>query len=282
MARTITDIYNDLLAQKEATPELASLTSNSKVAIWRLWLWIVAYATYILESLWDEKSKELEQKAANTLIGTINWYAQKCREWQYGHQLQWINNVYTYATIDDEAKIVKWVAISEVEGGLWIKVAKDDGNGNPTPLTTAELNDLRAYMHQLKMVGTRVTIVSLDADKLAFGIDVYYYGNYTVVKDNVINQIVGYLQNLPFDGALSRANLITVINQVAGVEDVYIKSITAQYGSNPAETIDRIAVPHSGYWQLDGGNDFSHESIAADSITIDNGGNCSITFKLYK
>lgn len=282
MARTVTEIYNDLLAQKEATPELASLTSNSKVAIWRLWLWIVAYATYILECLLDEKAKELDQKAANTLVGTISWYAQKCREWQYGYQLQWINNVYTYATNDDEAKLVKRVAISEVEGGLWIKVAKDDGSGNPTPLTTSELNDLRAYMHQLKMVGTRVTIVSLDADKLAFDVDVYYYGNYAVVKDNVINAIINYLKNLPFDGALSRANLITVINEVAGVEDVYVNSISAQYGSNPAEAIDRIAVPYSGYWRLDGGNEFSNEIITADCISIDNGGNCKLNFKLYK
>jgi len=282
MARSITDIYNELLAKKEATPELAGLTSTSKVAIWRLWLWIVAYATYILESLWDEKAKELDQKAANTLVGTIGWYAQKCREWQYGYQLQWIDNIYTYATNDDNAKLVKWIAISEIEGGLWIKVAKDDGNGNPIPLTTAELNDLRAYMHQLKLVGTRVTIVSLDADKLAFAIDVYYYGNYVVVKDNVINAIINYLQILPFDGALSRANLITVINEVAGVEDVYINSLTAQYGSNLAEAIDHIAVPYSGYWQLDGGNDFANETISVDSITVYNGGNCQITFKLYK
>jgi len=282
MARSTTEIYNDLLAKKEATPELASLTSTSMVAIWRLWLWIVAYATYILESLWDVKAKELEQKAANTLVGTISWYAQKCREWQYGYQLEWIDNVYTYATHDDNAKLAKWVAISEVEGGLWIKVAKDDGNGNPTPLTAAELNDLRAYMYQLKMVGTRVTIVSLDADKLAFNVDVYYYGNYTVVKDNVINAIVGYLQNLPFDGALSRANLITMINEVAGVEDIYINTLTAQYGNNPAEAIDRIAVPYSGYWQLDGGNDFANETIYGDNITLSNGGSCIIRFKLYK
>ena len=282
MARATTEIYNDLLAKKEATPELSGLTSTSKVAIWRLWLWIVAYATYILESLWDVKAKELEQQAANTLVGTISWYAQKCREWQYGYQLEWIDNVYTYATHDDNAKLAKWVAISEVEGGLWIKVAKDDGNGNPTPLTTAELNDLRAYMHQLKMVGTRLTIVSLDADKLAFDIDVYYYGNYAVVKDNVINAIINYLNKLPFDGALSRANLITVINEVAGVEDVYINTLTAQYGNNPAEAIDRIAVPYSGYWRLDGGNNFANETISADSITLSNGGACTITFKLYK
>jgi len=282
MPRTTTEIYNDLLAKKEATPELAFLTSNSKVAIWRLWLWIVAYATYIIESLWDVKAKELEQKAANTLVGTIAWYAQKCREWQYGYQLEWIDNVYTYATNDDNAKLAKWVAISEVEGGLWIKVAKDDGNGNPTPLTAAELNDLRAYMYQLKMVGTRVTIVSLDADKLAFDVDVYYYGNYAVVKDNVVNAIVGYLQNLPFDGALSRANFITMINEVPGVEDIYINTLTAQYGNNSAEDIDRIAVPYSGYWRLDGGNDFANETIAADSITLSNGGGCFIRFILYK
>ncbi len=71
MARTVTEIYNDLLAQKEATPELAGLTSTAKTAIWRLWLYIVAYVIALHEALWDKKANEL------TELAKIHWWAQR-------------------------------------------------------------------------------------------------------------------------------------------------------------------------------------------------------------
>lgn len=282
MARKVTEIYNDLLAQKEATPELAGLTSSAKTAIWRLWLYIVAYVTALHEALWDNKAAELTELAKNTLVGTAGWYAQKCREWQNGHNLELIDGKYQYAVDDPDARLVKRVAISEIERGIMIKVANEDNNGNPIPLTSEQLANLQAYLNQIKIVGTKIDLVSLNADKLLFNITIYYSGSYTTVKDNVISAIINYLQTLPFDGAVTRANIVTAINNIEGVEDVYVTSLQYQYGSNPIKMIDRIALPASGYWALDGGNEFGNVTNNTDgSVTINNGGNCSLTFRLY-
>ncbi len=282
MARTVTEIYNDLIAQKEATPELAGLNSTAKTAIWRLWLYIVAYITALHEALWDAKAAELTELAKNTFVGTFRWYAQKIREWQNGHQLTLVDGKYIYTTDDPDARLVKRVAISEVERGLLIKVANEDSSGNPIPLSAEQLNNLRAYLNDIKLVGTYIDIVSLNADLLQFDLTIYYNGTYSIIKDNVIAAIVNYLKTLTFDGAVTRANLITAVNNVEGVEDIYVTSLYHQYGSNPAEAIDRIALPASGYWALDGGNSFDNIINNNDgSVTIDNGGNCSLTFKLY-
>ncbi len=282
MARTVDEIYNELLRQKEATPELAGLTSTAKTAVWRLWLYIVAYITALHEALWDTKAAELAELAKNTLVGTPGWYAQKCREWQNGYQLELIDGKYQYATDDPDARLVKRVAISEVERGLLIKVANEDSNGNPIPLSTEQLINLRAYLNNIKLAGTYIDLVSHNADLLQFDVIIFYKGTYSIIKDNVIAAIISYIKALPFDGAVTRANLITAINNVEGVEDVYVTSIAQQFGNNPSESIDRIAYPASGYWALDGGNNFSTTTNNNDgSVTIDNGGNCSITFRLY-
>ncbi len=282
MARTVTEIYNELIARKEATPELAGLTSTAKTAIWRLWLYIVAYVTALHEALWDAKAAELTELAKNTLVGTLNWYAQKCKEWQNGYQFELIDGKYQYATDDPDARLVKRVAISDIERGIMIKVANEDNDGNPIPLTAEQLANLQAYINQIKIVGTKIDMVSLNADKLLFDITIYYKGSYSVVKDNVISAIINYLKTLPFDGAVTRANLITAVNNVEGVEDIYVISLQHQYGSNPVANIDRIALPASGYWALDGGNQFGNVTNNTDgSVTINNGGNCSLKFKLY-
>ena len=54
MARSVDTIYADLIAKKESDSNLDALNSKSKTAIWRLWLYIVAYATNVLESLFDK------------------------------------------------------------------------------------------------------------------------------------------------------------------------------------------------------------------------------------
>ena len=59
MARTVETIYADLLARKEADTNLNELSSTSKTAIWRLWIYIVAYATNVLEMLFDSHATEV-------------------------------------------------------------------------------------------------------------------------------------------------------------------------------------------------------------------------------
>jgi len=78
------------------------------------------------------------------------------------------------------------------------------------------------------MVDTWITIISIDNDKLAFDMEVYFYDNYAVVMGKVINSIVEQMCNLPLGGAISYTNLII---KVVEVDDMYINILTV---SNPA------------------------------------------------
>lgn len=282
MARTVQEIYNALIAAKEAEPDLAVLSSNSKTAIWRLLLYIVAYVMALHEALWDKKAEQLKYLAKSSIVGTIAWYIEMIRMWQYGYTLEYINNVYTYSIIDDNAKLVKRIAIKPIERGILVKVAKEDTSGNPQALSHDELTELKAYINQIKIAGTMIDVVSLNADKLSFDMTVYYTTSYTQVKSDVINAINNYLASLNFDAAITRADIITVINNVDNVHDVVITRLQHQYGNNIIDDIDRIAYPSSGYWELDGGNNFTNTNIVHDDIIISNSNSrCNITFRLY-
>lgn len=283
MARTITEIYDELLAQKEAASELSGLTSSSKTAIWRILLYIVAVVTHIHEQLWDEKEAELEMKSLNTLIGTIPWYIQKLKEFQNGYELELINGTYQYSIIDEEAKIIKRIAINEIEGGIFIKIASEDENNNAIQIEGSDLANILSYINFIKMAGIRVQLVSLPADMLYFDISVYFTGSYTAVRDSVLAAIINYLKNLPFNSELSRSGIITELNNLPNVQDVYIHAIKQQYGVNPQVNIDRAAIAASGYWNIAGGNEFTGIINNSDgSITITNiDDKCRITFIPY-
>jgi hypothetical protein len=50
MARSIEEIYNEMLAEKANHSQLDSLTSTSQAAVWRGLFWVVAFGIYTLEN----------------------------------------------------------------------------------------------------------------------------------------------------------------------------------------------------------------------------------------
>lgn len=71
--RTIDEIYNSLLEKKATYPELDDLNSPSKVAIWRLLLWIFSFAVYVNERIFEQYKNEIalmikEEKAHSKAV----------------------------------------------------------------------------------------------------------------------------------------------------------------------------------------------------------------------
>lgn len=261
-------------------PALTFDAQFSPVSIEAALVNVVAFIVHAHEWLWSAKERELERKALLTLVGTSGWYEQKLREFQNGHELTYHpDGTYRYATPDPAARIVRRVAMSPMEGGLFIKVAAEDEQGNAIQLTAEQLLNLGQYLWQIRMAGTRMELVSLPPDRLQASIDLYFSGSYTAARDAAIAALHGYLAALPFDGAITRGNLITELNGAAGIDDVYIHSLHQRYGAAAPVPIARAAVPVSGYWALDGAdNQFGVATPNANgSISLNNEGNVTLT-----
>lgn len=174
MARTINEIEGEMIALKEAAPQLDGLTSNSRVSVWRLIFNICATGIKIVEDLFDVHKKIVDLAALNAIAGTRAWYAAETLLYQFGDEL--VYNAETgnfgYQIIDPDKRVVKLAASQDDSTGrVYVKAAKiNAGTGIAEPLSGSELGGLTGYWSQKKFAGTNLTVLSElpDLAKIAY------------------------------------------------------------------------------------------------------------------
>lgn len=286
MARSIEDIYNIIVAEKQSFAELNSLmpqynleppvsgnpfvaminevSTSSKVAVWKMWAYITAMALYTHEVLWDKFKAEAEEIASQSIAGNLAWYAAQVRQWQYGSFLMWNHTTYRYYYLDVNTpaaaakRIVKKVSCIEVNNaslnGVLIKVAKENA-GQLVPLDTPQLDSLRKYIQRIKFAGVQTSVISLPADKIKLNLKIYYDGTLelAVFKTTVESAIKEYLKNIEFDGVLYLNELIDVIQKIPGTKEpwVFVNGCQCRADSQVGyNTITERYEPESGYFEL--------------------------------
>lgn len=263
MARSIAEIENAILAQKEQTPELSELTSDSRTSIWGSILYLVAYAIWTMEKLFDLFKAEVDDTISRLKPHSLRWYAEKAKAFQYGFDLIEESDVYDNTGFTESqiqaSKIVSYAAVVEQIRGIRIKVAKSVGT-DLGPLTNQELDSFTAYMREVKDAGVKLSITSGPADMLLLGLTVRYDplvlnsqgqrldgSSLTPVKD----AIKDHLKNLPFNGVFSVQSLVDTIQAVDGVADLSVDQVQTKYGALPFTTVNITVIPDAGYLRID-------------------------------
>lgn len=267
MARSIEQIYDGMIADKEARTELSGLlpdnetstqlledmNSDSKVAIWRLWAWIVATTMHVHETLWDLFKIDLDAIVAAAPAGTPAWYHKKVLEYQHGDDLVYNGVQYGYAEIDADKRVVKRCAIDERRDGVVVvKVAKVV-SGDLAPLSEDEKNGLVSYVHKIKFAGTRTSVFTSNPDELNIVYDLYYdpivpYVDLVAAVQAAVDEFLG---NLPFNGNLAITKFTDALQAVNGVVDpVFLSAASTAVvsGHTTNFTVEHKAA--SGYWIL--------------------------------
>jgi hypothetical protein len=263
MARTVTEIQNEIIAAKTADATLNALNSPSAVAIWRLWTRITASAIETQEQLWDVFKAELEQIAREAVPGTADWLQKRVLEFQYDaaspQVISVVDGKAAYPVVDATKRIITRAAIVEqVNNRVLVKVAKDDGSGGLTPLAAQEINALISYLDKIGFVGIAIDTSSLFADRLKFTGEIFYSGEYVeaTVKAAIIVAIKNYLSSVSitnFDGTIVREQIIDAIQAVEGVTGVNTLGVVliARPSSIPltgaVTTVARSYVTAAGY-----------------------------------
>jgi hypothetical protein len=271
MARSIETIYNSIVAEKETFPQLNELAppndtaqtllddvqSPSKVADWRLWCWVVAVCTWVLETLFDRHKAELEVIAAAAVAGTLPWYGATTLEWQYGDLQVWNDQAkrWEYPVINLANRLAKRSSARAGNGVIFIKAAKE-GAMTPLgpelePLTPAEYISLTAFWEQNRFAGDILSITSLNPDGITGAIDVYYDAVLDVptLTDNLQLAAAKYLAAIPFDGTFVKDSLVDALQKVPGVRYTQVQSLNGIAGasSTPITTTYEAA---SGYFAV--------------------------------
>lgn len=179
MARSIQEIQNIILQAKAQEPVLESLNSTSKVAIWRLWVYIIAVAIWSLEKLFDQHRADIDKRLAELKPHTARWYRSKALAFQYGFDLlpdsdKFNNQGHTEEQIE-ASKIVKYSAVieSKNEGRLIVKIAGEQGD-TLQPITDAQKQAFEAYLQEIKDAGVRLSVVNYQPDILHLQMKIVY------------------------------------------------------------------------------------------------------------
>ena len=241
MARSVDDIQQLIIDQKNAEPELVDLDSPSQVAIWRLWSRITAIAINIFEQIVDASVLVMEQLARDATAGTTDWVQRRVLEFQYSDSnpqvITVIDGVASYPTVNPSLRIVTRASVKTTSNGsISVKVAK--GVGVLEPLNTNELNALKGYLAKIGIAGITITTISLNADRFRFQGEVFFSGEFvgSDVKANIIIALNEYLSSISiedFAGKVVREKAVDSIQAVNGV--IGIDTINVQLNGRPEQ-----------------------------------------------
>lgn len=234
MARSVATIQAELIANVQADPTLAGLTSTSKRAIWRLWTFVFAVSINILEQLMDVFKTNTETTVSLAAPQTGQWLQDRVFKFQYDavtpQIIQLIDLIPQYPVVNAALRIVTRASVKTgLSGAVNIKVAKSEP---PEALNGSELSALQSYVSLIGVTGIAYAVTSAAPDKLYIQADVYFNGGYSsIISTNVIAAIDTYLSQLPFDGSLKLTDLEAAIRNTQGVNDVVLRNVKARADS---------------------------------------------------
>lgn len=276
MARKINEIQQIILNKKATAGSLQalevltenekqnidSLTSTSRVSVWRLFVYIVAVVIWSLEQIFDIFKSEIDEKVAQAKVHNFDWYINEAKAFQFGFGL--VNGKYNNFGIPENAliasRIVKQVAIDSLDGKLQIKVVKEDANGVLEPLTPNEMGAFSQYMEKRKDAGTRLIMFSRPADSIRLELDIYYDSQVFASDGSRLDgqntepikqRIEQFTRDLEFNGELIIQKLEDALQAVEGVKIADLKVVQSKYASNNYANVAVRYTPDSGHFVFD-------------------------------
>ena len=275
MARTISEIYNAIIAEKQTSAELTALqpaiddtqtllsdlSTTSKVAIWRLYSFIMAVAIHYHEVVFDLFKAEIEARAEEIPKLTARWYRDQALAFQFGDSLTYDGVKFKYDPINTANQIIKRAVAIDAGGQVRIKVAKlNTSTLKPEALTAPELTAAADYINEIKGAGVNVAVTSANPDDLKIDLFIRYnpqiLTNTGALVDDlttfpVIDAAEGYIENIPFNGVFNETEFIDAIQAAQGVEDAVLNSSSAKFGALAYSVIDKNYIPDAGHLALD-------------------------------
>lgn len=263
MARTVAEIRAEIIEAKESQAELAGLTSTSPVALWRLWVYVVAVCIWSLEKIIDISIQDQTVALKNQKRYSLTDYSATAKNFQFGFSLpvgevEYDNEGYSLEEVED-AKVVKFASTTKVIGGLKIKVAGQSAE-DLEQLSEPQFDAFKEYMERVKAAGDYVTYVNEPADHLKLTLTIYRDPlilnsegkrndgtNDTPVQD----AIEQFVKEMDFDKKFVPTYLVDALQAVEGVVVPNLVSAQTKYALFDYEEVPPAGIyPNSGYLRI--------------------------------
>lgn len=276
MSRTIKEIYNEALQERNKRMELSEFSNDSKLSIMNGLTWAFAALIYSFETIIDVFAIDISTTINNRINGTPTYYANALLQYQKGDVLMVREDglAFGYESIDETKRIISQVSYSEsnndvnLDSKLILKVATGE-KGQLSAISAEDLILINAYINKLKFCGTRIEVTSRKGDVLIPRVTVYYNGAVleSVIYDAIEEKLNEYIMNIEFDAGIYVSKVLEAIRKVEHVTDVHIDTnatpeqgvFLACYDSDgvlqPPQKINRMTHTSSGYIKQSTGKD---------------------------
>lgn len=231
MSRTIKQIYEQAVSERNKRLELAEFSSDSKLSILNGITWVTSAVIYTFESLLDVFAVDIAGAINERVNGTPAYYANALLQYQQGDELTVREDglAFGYANIDETKRLVTQVSYVEstddvnLDSKLILKVATGP-RGKLQAISAEELVPITAYINRIKFAGTRLEVVSLPGDVLIPRLTVYFDGALTEsdMYQAIEDKLFAYMMEVDFDSTVYVSKIIEVIRGAAHVTDVWI------------------------------------------------------------
>lgn len=205
--------------------------SFSSVSLESIMFFIVAACCHVLEVVFEEYVKVVDDKVSMAVVASVPWYYKMAKAFQYGDSLVLNEDTqqYGYAAIDEGKQVVKYAAVRDRGTSVQILVSGEK-DGKPVALSNSVLTVFKEYMNRVKVAGVVLSIRSKNADKMVIRAKVYVdslviNSDGTLISDGskpVEEAINAYLANIVYGGTFNKTKLTNAILGVEGVSDVEI------------------------------------------------------------
>lgn len=235
------------------------VASPSKAAFWQLDYWVIACCAYAMDLNLDMQLIEMEKVAAKSRYGTLPWYVQMAKDFQYGDALVLDDLQWKYAVINPSNRIIKLAAAQEGDGRVNLKIATIVGTTSQ-PVTTPQFNALKVYFESYKKPpGIRLNIINDNPDDLILHVT----ANYNPLELTATGELISspgtfpivdamalYLNSLDFNGIYELQTQQDYMQKAPGMKTAYITFASARYGANPFIQFNERYLPNAGYLKM--------------------------------
>lgn len=201
----------------------------SSVSLESIMFFIVAACCHVLEVVFEEYVKVVDDKVSMAVVASVPWYYKMAKAFQYGDSLVLNEDTqqYGYANIDEGKQVVKYAAVRDRGTSVQILVSGEK-DGKPVALSNSVLTVFKEYMNRVKVAGVVLNISSKESDKLSISATISV--DSLVIDENGVKlsdgtmpieeAIENHLKDIQYGGTFNKTKLISAILSVDGVEDV--------------------------------------------------------------
>jgi hypothetical protein len=271
MARTVAEIKREITDRFMADEVIQQqfgfapgaafdATFSNKVSIVSIMFYVVAFATWTHEKLFDAHKAEITTIIDELKPHSLRWYVSKAKAFLLGHALVTDSDYYDTAGMTDEqiaeASVIKYAAAVEKAAVVYLKIATDTG-GEPAPLPAEQAAGFEAYIKEVKDAGVVVEVVNEPAEHFKLNMTVYYdpmvmdsagmvFNGSTPVQDT----IKAFIKDLPFNGEYRNVALVDALQQIEGVVIPELHLAETSRDGQTWEQVDVKVSPYSGYYKI--------------------------------